>query len=125
MKAEKTIKAKVFELRRGRKGASETRIQELSALFKRKQICHSPFFTRQQANRLLKGLEVQSKQEVSAILRRDVYRANIKLTPYWLKSHLWRQRRNQPSNKTHEPITEDMVYREAKIIRKATNSSYI
>jgi putative transposase len=53
------------------------------------------------------------------ILRRDVYRADTKLTPYWLKIPIYGVRGgiNVPI-KTHEPITEDMVCREAKIIRR-------
>ena len=57
-------------------------------------------------------------KEYPIILRRDVYRANTELTP-WLEIiiHGVRGGINIPT-KTHEPITEDMVCREAKIIRK-------
>lgn len=43
--------------------------------------------TRQQADRLLKRLgdRFNPNKEYPLILRRDVYRANTKLTPYWLK----------------------------------------
>jgi putative transposase len=77
--------------------------------------------TKQQAERLLRKLKgrVKPNKEYPLILRRDVYRANTKLTPYWLKIpiHGVRGGINVPI-KTHEPITEDMVCREAKIIRK-------
>lgn len=57
--------------------------------------------------------------ETSSILRRDVYRPGAKLTPYRLKIPVYgvRGRINVPI-RTHEPTTEDMVCREAKIIRK-------
>ena len=53
------------------------------------------------------------------ILRRDVYKANTKLTPYWLKIPIYGVKGgiNVPI-KTHEPITDDMVCREAKIVRR-------
>ena len=77
--------------------------------------------TRQQADRLLKRLKgkLEPNKEYPMILRRDVYRANTKLTPYWLKIPIYLVRGgvNVPI-KTHEPITEDVVCREAKILRK-------
>ncbi|MHA1836246.1 MAG: RNA-guided endonuclease InsQ/TnpB family protein [Candidatus Odinarchaeia archaeon] len=58
-------------------------------------------------------------KEYPLILRRDVYRAATKLTPYWLKIpiHGVRGGINVPI-KTHKPITDDMVCREARIIRQ-------
>jgi len=77
--------------------------------------------TKQQAERLLRRLKgkVKPNKEYPMILRRDVYRADTKLTPYWLKIPIYGVRGgiNVPI-KTHEPITGDMVCREAKIIRK-------
>ena len=77
--------------------------------------------TKQQADRFLRRLEgkVKPNKEYPLILRRDVYRANTKLTPYWLKIPIYGIRGgiNVPI-KTHKPITDDMVCREAKIIRK-------
>jgi putative transposase len=53
------------------------------------------------------------------ILRRDFYKANTKLTSYWLKIPIYGVKGgiNVPI-KTHEPITDDMVCREAKIVRR-------
>ena len=53
------------------------------------------------------------------ILRRDFYKANTKLTPYWLKIPIYGVKGgiNVPI-KTHEPITDNMVCREAKIVRR-------
>jgi len=76
--------------------------------------------TKQQAERLLKRIgNPKEGKEYPLILRRDVYRATTKLTPYWLKIPVYGIRGgiNVPI-KTHEPITDDMVCREAKIIRK-------
>jgi len=77
------------------------------------------------ANSRLKGFleglkgKLKPNKEYPMILRRDVYRANTKLTPYWLKIPIYRVKGgvNVPI-KTHEPITEDMVCREAKIVRR-------
>ncbi|MBO3833426.1 MAG: hypothetical protein FGF51_08635, partial [Candidatus Brockarchaeota archaeon] len=65
------------------------------------------------------GARFNPNKEYPLILRRDVYRADAKLTPYWLKIPVYGVRGgiNVPI-KTHESITEDMVCREAKIIRK-------
>jgi putative transposase len=77
--------------------------------------------TKQQADRLIKKLKgkIKPNKEYPLILRRDVYRANTKLTPYWLKIPIYGVKGgiNVPI-KTHEAITEDMVCKEAKIIRK-------
>ena len=74
--------------------------------------------TRQQADRLLRRLKGRLKpnKEYPMILGRDVYRADTKLTPYWLKIPIYGVRGgiNVPI-KTYEPVTEDMVCREAKI----------
>jgi hypothetical protein len=45
------------------------------------------FIPQQQADNLLRRLKGKLKpnKEYPMILRRDVYRANTKLTPYWLK----------------------------------------
>ncbi|MCL7383701.1 MAG: transposase [Thaumarchaeota archaeon] len=76
---------------------------------------------KQQAERLFKRLKGKLKpnKEYPMILRRDVYRAGTKLTQYWLKIPIYGVKGgiNVPI-KTHEPITEDMVCREAKIIRR-------
>jgi hypothetical protein len=63
--------------------------------------------------------KLKPNKEYPMILRREVYRADIKLTPYLLKIPIYGVKGgiNVPI-KTHEPITEDMVYREAKIVRR-------
>ena len=68
--------------------------------------------------RRLKG-KLKPNKEYSMILRRDVYRAETKLTKYWLKISIYGVRGgiNVPI-RPHTPITEEMVCREAKIIRR-------
>ncbi len=63
--------------------------------------------------------KLKPNKEHPLILRRDVYRADTRLTPYWSKIpiHGVKGGINVPI-KTHEPITDDMVCREARIIRK-------
>jgi len=75
--------------------------------------------TRQQAERLPRRGNSSLNKEYPMILRRDFYKANTKLTPYWLKIPIYGVKGgiNVPI-KTHEPITDDMVCREAKIVRR-------
>lgn len=76
---------------------------------------------RRRADRLLRGLgdRFNSSKEYPLILKRDVYRADTKLTHYWLKIPIYGARGgiNVPL-RTHEPITDDVVCREAKIVRR-------
>jgi len=86
MRAKKTIKAKILELR---KGKQELLIREYENF---QRYLHGdtsvPLYsaTKQQADRLLKRIgKPREGKEYPLILRRDVYRATTKLTPYWLK----------------------------------------
>jgi len=120
MKVKKTIKAKILELRKGKQELLEREYENFQRyLYGNKSV---PLYsaTKQQADRFLKRIgKPKEGKEYPLILRRDVYRADTKLTPYWLKIPIYGVRGgiNVPI-KTHEPITEDMVCREAKIIRK-------
>ncbi len=62
-------------------------IRELTALSSWRQKRSALSVTRQQAESLLKRLNNKLKlnKEYPFILRRDVYRAETKVTPYWLK----------------------------------------
>jgi len=121
MKAKKTIKAKVLELRRGKEELLKREYENWQRYLRGDKSAQLYSATRQQADRLLKrlGNKFKPHKEYPLILRRDVYRADTKLTPYWLKIPIYGVRGgiNVPI-KTHEPITEDMVCREAKIIRR-------
>jgi IS605 OrfB family transposase len=121
MKVRKTIKGKILELRKGKEELLKREYENFQ-----RYLCGDrsvPLYsaTKQQAERLLRRLKGKLKpnKEYPMILRRDVYRANTKLTPYWLKIPIHRIKGgvNVPI-KTHEPITEDMVCREAKIVRR-------
>jgi putative transposase len=121
MKVEKTIKAKILELRRGKEELLKREYENFQRYLHGDKSVPLYSATRQQAERLLRRLKGKLKpnKEYPMILRRDVYRANTKLTPYWLKIPIYGVRGgiNVPI-KTHEPITDDMVCREAKIIRR-------
>jgi len=121
MKAKKTIKAKVLELRRGKEELLKREYENWQHYLRGDKSAQLYSATRQQADRLLKrlGNKFKPHKEYTLILRRDVYRADSKLTLYWLKIPIYGVRGgiNVPI-KTHEPITEDMVCREAKIIRR-------
>ncbi len=121
MKAEKTIKAKILELRKGKEELLRQEYESFQRYMRGEKATPLYSATKQQADRLLKRLKgkVKPNKEYPLILRRDVYRANTKLTPYWLKIpiHGVKGGINVPI-KTHEPITDDMVCREAKIIKK-------
>ncbi|MCS7124521.1 MAG: transposase [Candidatus Bathyarchaeota archaeon] len=121
MKAKKTIKAKILELRKGKEELLTREYESWQRYLRGDKTVPLYSATKQQADRLLKRLgdKFNPNREYPLILRRDVYRAETKLTPYWLKIPIYGVRGgiNVPI-KTHEPITEDMVCREAKIIRK-------
>ena len=121
MKARKTIKAKILELRKRKEELLRREYENWQRYLRGDRTVPLYSATKQQAERLLRRLKgrVKPNKEYPMILRRDVYRADTKLTPYWLKIPIYGVRGgiNVPI-KTHEPITEDMVCREAKIIRK-------
>lgn len=120
MKAKKTIKAKILELRKGKEELLKREYENWQRYLKGDRSAQLYSATRQQAERLLRRLKGKLKpKEYPLILRRDVYRADTKLTPYWLKIPIYGVRGgiNVPI-RTHEPITDDIVCREAKIIRK-------
>ncbi|MBC7090711.1 MAG: IS200/IS605 family element transposase accessory protein TnpB [Nitrososphaeria archaeon] len=121
MKARKTIKGKILELRKGKEQLLKREYENWQRYLRGDKSAQLYSATRQQAERLLKRLgdRFNPNKEYPLILRRDVYRANTKLTQYWLKIPIYGVRGgiNVPI-KTHEPITEDMVCRDAKIIKK-------
>jgi Lhr-like helicase len=121
MKAKKTVKAKVLELRKVKEELLRREYENWQRYLRGDKSVKLYSATRQQAERLLRRLRdrFNPNKEYPLILRRDVYRANTKLTPYWLKIPIYGVRGgiNVPI-RTHEPITEDMVCREAKIIRR-------
>jgi transposase, IS605 OrfB family, central region len=121
VKARKTIKAKILELRKGKEELLKREYENFQRYLHGDKPVPLYSATRQQAERLLRRLKGKLKpnKEYPMILRRDVYRADTKLTPYWLKIPIYGVKGgiNVPI-KTHEPITEDMVCREAKIIRR-------
>jgi putative transposase len=121
VKAKKTIKAKILELRKGKEELLRREYENFQRYLRGDRSVPLYSATKQQAERLLRRLEGKLKlnREYPMILRRDVYRAGTKLTQYWLKIPIYGVRGgiNVPI-KTHEPITEDMVCREAKIIRR-------
>jgi len=121
MNAKKTIKAKIIELRKGKEELLKREYENWQRYLRGNKKVPLYSATKQQAERLLRRLKgkIKANKEYPMILRRDVYRADTKLTPYWLKIPIYGVRGgiNVPI-KTHEPITDDMVCREAKIIRK-------
>ena len=121
MKAKKTIKAKILELRKRKEELLKREYENWQRYLRGDKTAPLYSATRQQAEKLLRRLKgkVKVNREYPMILRRDVYRADTKLTPYWLKIPIYGVRGgiNVPI-KTHEPITEDTVCREARIIRK-------
>jgi len=120
MKVKKTIKAKILELRKGKEELLRREYENFQRYLHGDKSVLLYSATQQQAERLLRRIgKLKEGKEYPLILRRDVYRADTKLTPYWFKIPIYGVRGgiNVPI-KTHEPITEDMVCREAKIIRK-------
>ncbi|MCL6578964.1 MAG: transposase [Candidatus Bathyarchaeota archaeon] len=120
MKAKKTIKAKILELRKGKEELLNREYENFQRYLHGDKTVPLYSATRQQADRLLKRIgKPKEGKEYPLILRRDVYRARTKLTQYWLKIPVYGVRGgiNVPI-RPHTAITEDMVCREAKIIRR-------
>jgi putative transposase len=120
MKAKKTIKAKILELRKGKEELLKQEYENFQRYLHGDKSAPLYSATRQQADRLLKRIDKPKEgKEYPLILRRDVYRATTKLTQYWLKIpiHGVRGGINVPI-RPHTPITKEMVCREAKIIRR-------
>jgi putative transposase len=121
LKAKKTIKAKIFELRKGKEELLAREYENFQSYLRGDRTVPLYSATRQQADRLLKRLngKLKPNKEYPLILRRDVYRAETKLSKYWLKIPVYgvRGEINVPIQ-PHTPITDDMVCREAKIIRR-------
>ena len=86
LKVRKTIKAKILELRRGKEELLKREYENWQRYLRgdRNTLLYSA--TRQQADRLLRRLRdrFNPNKEYPLILRGDVYRADTKLTPYWL-----------------------------------------
>jgi putative transposase len=120
MKVRKTIKAKILELRKGKEELLRKEYENFQRYLHGDRSVSLYSATKQQAERLLKRIgKPKERKEYPLILRKDVYRADTRLTPYWLKIPVYGIKGgiNVPI-KTHEPITEDMVCKEAKIIKK-------
>ena len=121
MKVKRTVKAKILELRKGKEELLKREYENFQRYLRGDKSVPLYSATRQQADRLLRRLkgELKPNKEYPLILRRDVYRADTKLTPYWLKIPVYGVRGgiNVPI-KAHEPITDGMVCREAKVMRK-------
>lgn len=120
MKAKKTIKAKILELRKGKEEILKREYENFQRYLHGDKSVPLYSATRQQADRLLKRIgKPKEGKEYPLILRRDVYRAETKLTQYWLKIPIYGVRGgvNVPI-RPHTSITPNMVCREAKIIRR-------
>jgi len=120
MKAKKTIKAKILELRKGKQELLAREYENFQRYIHGEKLAPLYPATRQQADRALKRIgKPKERKEYPLILRRDVYRAETKLTQYWLKIPIYGVRGgiNVPI-KPHTQITANMQTREAKIIRR-------
>jgi putative transposase len=120
MKARKTIKAKVLELRKSKEGLLRQEYKNWQRYLHGNKSVPLYSATKQQADRLMKRIgKPKEGKEYPLILRRDVYRATTKLTQYWLKIPIYGVKGgiNVPI-RPHTPITKDMTCREAKIIRR-------
>lgn len=106
----KPIKAKILELRKGKGELLRREYENFQRYLRGDKSVPLYSATKQQADRLLRRLKGKLKpdKEYPMILRRDVYRADTKLTPYWLKIpiHGVRGGINVPI-KTHEPISDE------------------
>jgi putative transposase len=121
LKVYKTIKGKIIELRKGKEELLRREYENFQRYLhgdKSVQLHYTNKYIADMFLNKLKG-KVKSNKEYPFILRRNIYRANTKLTPYWIKIPVYDAINgiNAPI-KTHEPITKDMRCKEIKIIRK-------
>jgi len=120
MLAKKTIKAKILELRKDKEELLKREYENFQRYLHGDKSVPLYSATKQQAERLLRRIKKPKKgKEYPLILRRDVYRAETKLTKYWLKIPIYGVRGgiNVPI-RPHTPITPNMQTREAKIIKR-------
>ncbi|MBM5805015.1 MAG: IS200/IS605 family element transposase accessory protein TnpB [Candidatus Verstraetearchaeota archaeon] len=129
--AKKTVKAKILELREGKRLLLEQEylsFQRYLRGHKSAELCSA---TKQQADRFLNRLRRQNcgrldpDKEYPIILRNDVYdlhREETKLTPYWMRIPVAGKRGgiNVPIA-TSSPIPEGARTREAKLIRRGSD----
>jgi len=120
MLAKKTVKAKILELRRGKEELLKREYENFQRYLHGDKSAQLYSATKQQADRLLKRIgKPKEGKEYPLILRRDIYRAETKLTQHWLKIPIYGVRGgiNVPIN-PHVPITPNMQTREAKLIKR-------
>ncbi len=125
MLARKVIKAKILELRRVKSILLEREYCSYQRYLHGEKAIQLYSATRQQADRYLRKLRDQNgglmknQKEYPLILRNDVYKANTKLTPYWIRIPVAGHRGgiNVPVGVSSE-IPDGAKTREAKLIRK-------
>ncbi len=128
MLARKVIKAKILALRKAKGILLEREYQSYQRYLDGNKTVSLYSATRQQADRYLGKLRDQNGglmkdgKEYPLILRNDVYKANTKLTPYWIRIPVAGHRGgvNVPVG-VSSVIPEGAKTREAKLIRKGTN----
>jgi putative transposase len=128
MLAKKTIKAKILELREGKKQFLKEEFQNFQKYLKGDKNVKLYSATKQQADRFFRRLRKQNggktdeTKEYPLILRNDVYdvrKEDTQLTPYWIRIPVAGKRGgiNYPIALS-SPIPEGAKVREAKIIRR-------
>jgi putative transposase len=122
--AKKTIKAKVLELRRGKESLLIKEYQNWQRYIHGDRSAELYSATKQQAEKFIRRLQKQNggtlkDKEYPMILRNDVYRADTKLTQYWIKIpiHGVRGGINVPVG-VSSPIPDGAETKEAKLIRR-------
>jgi len=125
MLARKVIKAKILELRRAKNILPEREYRGYQRYIHGDKTVQLHSATRQQAERYLWKLKdqngglIKEGKEYPLILRNDVYKANTKLTPYWINIPVAGQRGGikLPIGVSSQ-IPEGAKTRETKLIRK-------
>ncbi|MGC8961036.1 MAG: hypothetical protein ACP5K1_01150, partial [Candidatus Bathyarchaeia archaeon] len=128
MKARKTIKAKILELRKGKEELLKHECENWQRYLRGDETAPLYSATRQQVERFLRRLRKQNggridqTKEYPLIFRNDVYdirKEDTKLTPYWIRIPVAGKRGgiNCPIALS-SPIPDGAKTREAKIIRR-------
>ncbi|MBO3833030.1 MAG: transposase, partial [Candidatus Brockarchaeota archaeon] len=118
--AKKTIKAKILELKKEEEELLRREYENFQRYLRGEKTVPLYSATKQAAERFLRRLNGKLKErEYPLMLRNDTYSIRIERSPYVLKIPLYGVWGGiKVPIRTHEPLTSNMVFKEAKVIRR-------
>jgi putative transposase len=125
VKARKTIKAKILELRKGKEELLKREYENFQRYLHGDKLVPLYSATRQQADRFLRRIKgkIKEDREYPMILRRDIIKLvkrDTKLTPYWFRVPVYGKKGGiwVPVRPHEEIEPSEWSIRESKIIRR-------